>query len=352
MTVKLTPLNIAQLDANLDTEYWIGAPFDAVTSFPTICAEVKTPLAWWHYNGYAWVKISQFPWRSRPGITIRKFGNPIFRDRVVSDQRQTDTLLGTSPTGTRIEISGDGSTYFINDLTEWKAFVAANEWVSVASLSTRLAPSFDGSAVCAIAQDSNSVDYIKPNRPVVTVSVSGTDPTFAGIIDSVVIVARGSTVDSFVNGILRNSFPVRGPAIGVYTDDESVWVATSTGTSYVSFNKGVNWLQLNNMRVVAPWIVIQNGYLFEVATDPGQTGPSGCSGADCGTAPTGCSGESCVTGPTGCSGPSGCTGPTGGPTGPKSNTLTYVAIGVFLLAATIAFVWLVNLPRQNKKTAS
>lgn len=365
MIATLTPLGIPELDATLDTEYWVGASLDGVISSNTICAETKNPLTWRHYDGLDWVRWSTTPWRSRTGLNIRKFANSIVRHWVVSGVSQTDTLLPSAYAVTRIEISGDGSTYFIGDPTGWKVYDAdSSGWIPVSTpSSSRLVPAFDGSAVCAISEDSSTVEYITAGQTPVLIPIEGTAVTYAGITDSVVIVARGSMVYAFANGVLNTSMIALSPVIGVYTDDESVWIATEANISYVSVDKGVTWLQLNTMRVVAPWLVLQNQQFFTVAfePDPGQTGPSGpctgpqcptgpCSGPQCQTGP--CSGPECQTGPSGpCSGPQCATGPTG-PTGPKSNTLIYVALGMLGLFTAIAAIALImnRSKQENKKT--
>ena len=361
MIVKLTPLGIPELDEKLDTAYWVGASLDGVTSSNTICAETKDPLTWQHYDGLNWVRWSTTPWRSRTGLNIRKFANSIVRHWVVSGGSQTDILLPSASAVTRIEISGDGSTYFIGDQTAWKVYDAdIGDWIPVSTpSSSRLVPAFDGSAVCAISEDSSTVEYITAGQTPVLIPIEGTAVTYAGITDSVVIVARGSMVYAFANGVLNTSMIALNSVIGVYTDDESAWIATGTNTSYVSLDKGLTWIQLNTMRVVAPWLVIQNHQFFtvDIKPDPGQTGPCTgpncpCVGPDCPCVGPNCPcvGPECQTGPSGpCSGPQCSTGPTG-PTGPKSNTLTYVALGMLGLFTAIAVIALMmNRSKQENK---
>ena len=136
---------------------------------------------------------------------------------------------------------------------------------------------------------------------------------YAAIIGSLVVVGHASTISAFgADRVLRTVRTVAGTIMGVFADDGSVWVGTDTQTTYLSLDSGLTWLQLNNARVVAPWLVVQNGYFYDVEYTPPEPDDPGD--------------EPIITPP----GPT--PGPTPDPAKPRSALLAYVLGGIVLLS--------------------
>jgi hypothetical protein len=287
----------------------------------TICA--RTGSSFWHYSGTAWIDYTT-PWKSRNGLTIKynPQTNTVERLTVVGGAVRRDTLMLGGSTVTNFEISGDGSTYYLNDSQNpsgWKVYYSGTTWNfrGLASY-VELVPSFNGATVCGISQTANTVNYIPQLTSPKLVTIPGSPARIhAAIIDSLVVVGRGGTISAFgADGVLRTIRTVAGAITGVFADDSSVWVGTDTQTTYLSLDAGQTWLQLNDARAVAPWLVVQNGYFYEVEYIPPE--------------PDDDPGDEPIVTPT----PS----PTPDPQKPRSALIGYVLGGIVLLSMLILVV--------------
>lgn len=232
-TVRLHATGVPQLDAQPYVEYWIGAPWVSVDAPPTICA--RTGSSFWHYSGTAWIKHTT-PWKSRHGLTIQynPDTNIVERLTVVGGTVRRDTLMLGGSTVTNFEISGDGSTYYLNESQNpsgWKVYYAGTTWNfrGLASY-VELVPSFNGATLCGISQTANTVNYIPQLTSPKLVTIPGSPARiYAAIIGSLVVVGRASTISAFrADGVLRTIRTVAGTITGVFADASSVWVGTDT----------------------------------------------------------------------------------------------------------------------------
>ncbi len=268
-TLELTPLNVPALDTQLAIDYWIGSRPIAVDDPDTICASIN-PYLNFYYVAPNWVE-RQTLWKSASHCELWPFVN---RVNLVTPPNNMRTISPFIANLRAFEISGDSQSYFLSSSDGWSRYVGGNTWAPLdIDPLWRLVPSFHGTAVCGISPNGNSIKYITDRS--VTIDITGTGPTFAAI-GNLLIIGRGSDVFSFAyDDTLREIKRVVGNITGVFADDTSVWVGTDAQNTYLSLNRGQEWLEIANARAVTPWLVIRDGHFFTVQYTPPNPGNPG-----------------------------------------------------------------------------
>jgi hypothetical protein len=160
-------------------------------------------------------------------------------------------------------MSGNGLKWFIRDSNGWNTFDEAKSWEPISGLNDpalTLVSSFDGNTVAATKPNSDVVKYKIGSAALrTTPTVTGNGVLHAAVLGNTVFAVRG--VNIYTVGSLNDMQriftlqPATDFATGVWADDRTVWVSTTTHT-YMSNDAGWTWTLLEQQRAVGPGLFI------------------------------------------------------------------------------------------------
>lgn len=247
-------------------EYWFGLGGFGIN---TLCARAGSSTYYYHAN--TWVLWTLGPgistFKSVPGVTLSSVQQTTTSPTCYLGVRElgppeSDVDLGLLLGVTNCQVSGNGLTYFARDSSGWKRYVSTS-WESVGFGGTNLwlVPSFDGHSFVLTNLDSPSTFYYKiESANIRSKTTSGSGAVYAAVLGTTVFVVRGSKI--YTVGSLNVLSLIKtlesGAATGIWADDVSVWVSTTTGT-YMSNDAGWTWIVLTNKFAVGPGLFTSLG---------------------------------------------------------------------------------------------
>lgn len=259
---QLEDTSYPQLDVFVMNEYWFGLD---VWGDDSLCARSGSRCYIFHAGTWYFPPLPTATFKSEPGVILSGTSSG---DALLSVKGYPTRTLGSMPSAiTNCQMSGDGLTYFVKTSTGWNQFDDINkDWIELEPNypSSWLVSSFDGTTIVqtnsSLIPDEFHYKIGSDHTQADIANGSGSE-VYAAALGDTIFVARGSAISTVGSLNVQTqiyTLPIGVVATGVWADNVTVWVRTTTGT-WMSNDAGWTWTVLENEFAVGPGLFTKPG---------------------------------------------------------------------------------------------